>query len=215
MPFLRAVRPWPNSGRSEEILTCLRSPERWKRARPYRRGSTANASASRSTGLSFARHWIAKPANPASAKPSVASRPHLFSNVPVFLTASALEEMQRIVVAIEATAKLPAYRETVLSWAPEIAKRDFGPTGALMGYDFHLDDDGPKLIEVNTNAGGAFLNALLARAQKACCSEVEQGVDRHQGRSFRNQRHRDVRGRMAPPARHRIAAKDRDRRRSA
>lgn len=45
-----------------------------------------------------------------------------------------------------------------------------------MGYDFHLDDDGPKLIEVNTNAGGAFLNAFLAKAQKACCAEVEQGL---------------------------------------
>ncbi|CAN7589821.1 hypothetical protein LJR234_004504 [Mesorhizobium amorphae] len=45
-----------------------------------------------------------------------------------------------------------------------------------MGYDFHLDDQGPKLIEVNTNAGGAFLNALLARAQKACCSEVDRAL---------------------------------------
>ena len=37
-----------------------------------------------------------------------------------------------------------------------------------MGYDFHLGADGPMLIEVNTNAGAAFLNALLARAQRAC-----------------------------------------------
>lgn len=41
-----------------------------------------------------------------------------------------------------------------------------------MGYDFHLGAGGPKLIEVNTNAGGAFLNAFLARAQMACCEEV-------------------------------------------
>src|SRR5690606_7518765 len=40
----------------------------------------------------------------------------------------------------------------------------------------HLDEDGPRLIEVNTNAGGAFLNALLARAQRACCAEVERGL---------------------------------------
>jgi len=26
----------------------------------------------------------------------------------------------------------------------------------LMGYDFHLTDDGPKLIEINNNAGGLF-----------------------------------------------------------
>ena len=41
-----------------------------------------------------------------------------------------------------------------------------------MGYDFHVTPDGPRLIEVNTNAGGAFLNAVLARAQSACCAEV-------------------------------------------
>ncbi|GMO31313.1 hypothetical protein TM233_44520 [Bradyrhizobium sp. TM233] len=47
-----------------------------------------------------------------------------------------------------------------------------------MGYDFHVSSDGPKLIEVNTNAGGAFLNALLAKAQRACCREVEVGLMR-------------------------------------
>ena len=41
-----------------------------------------------------------------------------------------------------------------------------------MGYDFHLTPSGPRLIEVNTNAGGAFLNAVLARAQRACCGEA-------------------------------------------
>lgn len=99
-------------------------------------------------------------------------RPHMFSNVPVFLAASALAEMREIVGAIEATAQLPGYRDAVLAWAPKISREDHGPAGALMGYDFHLDDDGPKLIEVNTNAGGAFLNALLASAQKACCGDV-------------------------------------------
>ncbi|MBB6182502.1 hypothetical protein [Pseudorhizobium flavum] len=79
--------------------------------------------------------------------------------------------MQGIVDAIEAATKLPGYLAAVLSWAPEIAHLDFGPVGALMGYDFHLDETGARLIEVNTNAGGAFLNALLAQAQKACCAE--------------------------------------------
>jgi hypothetical protein len=103
----------------------------------------------------------------------VRHRPHLFSNVPVFLSARAVAEMQAIVTAIEATSRLAAYRAAVLSWAPEIAQQDYGPVGALMGYDFHLGADGPKLIEVNTNAGGAFLNALLARAQRACCAMME------------------------------------------
>ena len=42
-----------------------------------------------------------------------------------------------------------------------------------MGYDFHLGTGAPRLIEVNTNAGGAFLNAMLAKAQTSCCPEVE------------------------------------------
>ena len=42
-----------------------------------------------------------------------------------------------------------------------------------MCHDFHVNDTGLGLIEVNTNAGGALLNALLARAQRACCAEIE------------------------------------------
>lgn len=98
---------------------------------------------------------------------------HLFSNVPVFLSANEAAEMQEVVAAIEATARLAAYKAAVLSWAPEISREDHGPVGALMGYDFHLGVDGPRLIEINTNAGGAFLNALLARAQRACCAETD------------------------------------------
>ncbi|MFP3458556.1 hypothetical protein R0J89_20105, partial [Psychrobacter sp. SIMBA_152] len=78
--------------------------------------------------------------------------------------------MEQIVDAIELAAKLSPYQEQALSWAPEISAFDPGPIGALMGYDFHLGRDGPQLIEVNTNAGGAFLNVLLARAQKRCCN---------------------------------------------
>jgi hypothetical protein len=100
------------------------------------------------------------------------SHPSLFSNVPVFVPARTLMEMAQVVDAVETAASLPSYREAALSWAPPIARLDFGPIGALMGYDFHVTSSGPKLIEVNTNAGGAFLNAALARAQRACCAEA-------------------------------------------
>jgi hypothetical protein len=100
------------------------------------------------------------------------SHPSLFSNVPVFFPAEPLREMARVVDAIETAGRLAGYKEAVLQWAPAIARLDFGPVGALMGYDFHLAASGPKLIEVNTNAGGAFLNAALARAQRACCAEA-------------------------------------------
>lgn len=110
--------------------------------------------------------------DPAFVETFIRSRPHLFSNVPVFLSADAVTEMQECVAAIEAISQLPPYQAAVLSWAPEIAREDHGPVGALMGYDFHLGENGPRLIEINTNAGGAFLNAFLARAQRECCAEM-------------------------------------------
>ncbi|MFN7009293.1 MAG: hypothetical protein ACK4PN_04615 [Allorhizobium sp.] len=115
--------------------------------------------------------------DPAFCTSFIQTKPHLFSNVPVFLPSEAIAEMGRIAAAIEEVTRLPAYRAAVLSWAPEIAQQEHGPLGAFMGYDFHLDDDGPKLIEINTNAGGAFLNALLARAQLACCAEIEGAIE--------------------------------------
>jgi hypothetical protein len=100
------------------------------------------------------------------------THPTLFSNVPVFVPSTTLAEMARIVTAVETAARLPQYRSLALSRAPPAASRDFGPVGAMMGYDFHVTAEGPKLIEVNTNAGGAFLNAILARAQRSCCGDA-------------------------------------------
>jgi glutathione synthase/RimK-type ligase-like ATP-grasp enzyme len=94
--------------------------------------------------------------------------------------------MQDVVDAVHAVSRLPGYRERVLSWAPEIARADPGPSGVFMGFDFHLTGSGPKLIEVNTNAGGAFLNELLATAQLACCREMKQPFRFSPGGSFRD-----------------------------
>ena len=105
---------------------------------------------------------------------------HFFSNTPVFVPRVDIATMERIVQAIESAAELPQYRERVLSWAPEIANFDPGPIGAFMGYDFHLGANGPQLIEINTNAGGAFLNVLLARAQHLCCTSSQQTAATHQ-----------------------------------
>lgn len=93
----------------------------------------------------------------------------MFSQSAVFAPEADFDQMQAIVRGLETAAALPAYREKVLSWAPLSARFNPGPAGAFMSYDFHLSTDGPRLIEINTNAGGAFLNALLSRAQQECC----------------------------------------------
>jgi hypothetical protein len=113
------------------------------------------------------------------------SHPSLFSNAPVFVPARLLSEMAQVVGAVEAAANLVGYREAALRWASPLAHRDFGPAGALMGYDFHVTPGGAKLIEINTNAGGAFLNAPLTRAQRVCCASILPSVST--SRDFRSE----------------------------
>jgi len=103
----------------------------------------------------------------------MAGRPHLFSDSVAFVSAEHVQRMARLVAAVERVVALPAYAAHVLAWAPESARHRSAAPGVFLGYDFHLGSTGPQLIEINTNAGGGLLNALLARAQKACCDDVE------------------------------------------
>jgi hypothetical protein len=98
--------------------------------------------------------------------------PNLFSATTVFISSEQLKAMTSIINAIEETIQTPQYKSISLNRSSEIAKTHKGPRGAFMGYDFHLSEDGPKLIEINTNAGGALLNLELARAQQECCQEM-------------------------------------------
>ena len=99
--------------------------------------------------------------------------PFLFAARPVFVAARYLQLMAQVVRAVESVVALPSYREEVLDAAPAIARIGTGgPRGAFFGYDFHLRGGQLGLIEINTNAGGAMLNAVLARAQRSCCTEM-------------------------------------------
>ena len=111
--------------------------------------------------------------DPAFCEQLAKTHPTLMSNVPVFLRDEHAARMAEIIGAIETIANLESYREAALQSAPAISQFNPGPIGVFMGYDFHLGADGPKLIEINTNAGGALINAFVARAQKACCAAVE------------------------------------------
>ena len=99
--------------------------------------------------------------------------PYLFAAQPVFVATPQLKRMTQVVLAVETVVALPAYREQVLADAPAIARLGTsGARGVFFGYDFHLDHGHLGLIEINTNAGGAMLNAVLARAHRACCSAM-------------------------------------------
>lgn len=104
------------------------------------------------------------------ASPSILeSHPHLFSGIPVFLEAEHFRDMQRAIAAIEAVVRTPAWQDAVLATAPDIARKPAANPGVFFGYDFHIGAEGPRLIEINTNAGGAFLNIEARDAQIACC----------------------------------------------
>jgi hypothetical protein len=99
--------------------------------------------------------------------------PYVFAARPVFVASEHLQRMATVVRAVESLVGLPAWRERVLGAAPDIAGHAPGARGVFYGYDFHLSGDRLALIEINTNAGGAMLNAVLARAQRACCAPIE------------------------------------------
>ncbi len=100
--------------------------------------------------------------------------PYVFAARPVFVSAGHATSMADLIGAVEAVVALPAYRALVLASAPDIARHEpGGAKGVFFGYDFHVHETGIGLIEINTNAGGAMLNAILARAQRACCAPVQ------------------------------------------
>lgn len=107
------------------------------------------------------------------SKDVLLTHPQLFSNTAVFISPTQLMQMSALVSAVERVARLPAWQQCVLAQADATATFNAGTSGVFMGYDFHLSSAGPQVIEINTNAGGAFLNSALVSAQASCCREYE------------------------------------------
>jgi hypothetical protein len=98
--------------------------------------------------------------------------PTVFAARPVFVSQAQMTRMSELIAAIESVLALPAYREEIRAHSLPIAKHSSGALGVFMGYDFHATESDFGLIEINTNAGGALLNALMARARRTGCPEV-------------------------------------------
>lgn len=90
-------------------------------------------------------------------------RPQLFSEVSISISKSQFLELEAIIKAAEEAINNPDFQKFTLAHAPDMARTNHGPLGVFMGYDFHLTKEGPKLIEINTNAGGGLINLELAR----------------------------------------------------
>lgn len=97
--------------------------------------------------------------------------PHLFAEVAVFVDAARMHQMADVIGAVERAVNSEKWSEGSAcdSLSPGRTygggSRGTGEKGVFYGYDFHVDRDGVHLIEINTNAGGAFLNAKLAVSQ--------------------------------------------------
>ena len=78
--------------------------------------------------------------------------PHIFAPATVFVSAAQWQQMREVIAAAE----------QALNPVPDAAAQ-----GVFYGYDFHLNADGAHLIEINSNAGGAWLGALLQHSQQA------------------------------------------------
>jgi hypothetical protein len=69
------------------------------------------------------------------------SHPNLLADFPIFVGHDHIAAMQAVIDAIEHVVALAPYRETVLAWAPDIARHASGSQGVFFGYDFHLTTD--------------------------------------------------------------------------
>jgi hypothetical protein len=104
-------------------------------------------------------------------------QPSLFSAADLRIGQAAMDGMEAIITAIETVVALPSWHTRALAQAPAIARVPARAHGVFMGYDFHLTADGPKLIEINTNAGGGLLNAYLlaAHGHEEAAARVRDG----------------------------------------
>jgi hypothetical protein len=83
-----------------------------------------------------------------------------YARTVVALDAGQFEALRRAVALLFRVAHSEAYRSEVDAGADPVVRHDPGNFGVFMGYDFHLTEAGPRLIEINTNAGGALLNGV-------------------------------------------------------
>ncbi len=106
----------------------------------------------------------------ASPNPDMASllaeREHYFASTAVFLSQGQRAAMVEQIKAIETVQDMPAYQAEIFTreGSQVQAQTQTQTKGVFMGYDFHITAYGPRLIEINTNAGGGFIVGAIEKA---------------------------------------------------
>ena len=107
----------------------------------------------------------------------LAARENLFAGTAVFVSQQDITDMTAQIEAIERAAQLDGYRGAVQArGGAELFGLQAETNSIMMGYDFHMTPEGPKLIEVNTNAGGALLVQALRQAVLSGGEAIEASI---------------------------------------
>ncbi len=81
----------------------------------------------------------------------------LATDNPVPISRGDFERMLRFARIVSRLEDDESWHALLADRLPGIAAHRPGWPGILMGYDFHLGEAGPKLIEINNNAGGLYV----------------------------------------------------------
>lgn len=93
------------------------------------------------------------------------------SHSPIFISHKIEENIHAAISVVEKILQSDPFKKLLISG--DVLKVKNGSGGILSCYDFHLDGEIPKLIEINTNAGGFFLNYELLKSSTICCSHTQ------------------------------------------
>jgi hypothetical protein len=94
-------------------------------------------------------------------------RQGLLAPCAVLLPRAEVARIEEAVSALHAALASPAVARAALEIARGEDLPDFGLEGWILGFDFHLTAEGPRLIEINTNPGGLLAVDAQARALAA------------------------------------------------
>lgn len=93
-------------------------------------------------------------------------------------------QMIRLVRCLFTLSQNNAYQSLLQTYLAVTAQHQPKHNAVMMGYDFHLSPQGPKLIEVNTNAGGLWFACL---AHNATVNSFPKALAQQLSNSFFNE----------------------------
>jgi hypothetical protein len=102
----------------------------------------------------------------------------------VFISQGDLKIIRDSIHAIEKIINTEKFQQIIFQRNPLHLPPKSNLNGVFMGYDFHQTPFGPKLIEINTNAGGGILNFELLKSQINCCGDSKYGMENSANRAI-------------------------------